>query len=102
MELWHFVWMMAAVTGLTAAGLVGSGWAMVTGERPNIWMLSDYSATTPLRALALVAYAPLGLTKAGLADLGQNPVFAGIIAAIGLLWSFMQGVFILVTFFGFT
>jgi hypothetical protein len=102
MELWHFVWMLAAVTGMTAAGLIGNGWALVTGERPNIWMLSDYSVATPFRVIALMTYAPLAILKAGLDYLNQNPIMAVTIIATGLLWSFMQGVFILTTFFGFT
>jgi hypothetical protein len=102
MELWHFIWMLAALTGLTAAGLAGNGWAMVTGERPHLWMLAQYSATTPLRAMALMAYAPLGIIRSGLSDIGHNPVFALAVIAVGLLWSFVQGVFILTTFFGFT
>ena len=47
MELWHFVWLLAALTGLAAAGLVGSGWATVTGERPGLAMLASYHVTTP-------------------------------------------------------
>jgi hypothetical protein len=102
METWHFVWMLAALTGLTAAGLAGSGWAMVTGERPNIWILSEYSVATPLRVLALVVYAPMALVKTGLGYLAVNPILALMIFVAGMLWSFMQGVFIMVTFFGFT
>ncbi len=102
MELWHFIWLLAALTGLTAAGLAGNGWAMVTGEHPHLWMLARYSATTPLRAIALVAYAPLGIVKSGVADMGHNPLFALLVISFGLVWSFLQGVFILTTFFGFT
>jgi hypothetical protein len=102
MELWHFVWMLAGVTGLTAAGLTGNGWAMATGRAPDIWMLSSYSMATPLKAMALTIYAPLALVKSGLSDLGNNPAFALIVIAAGLFWSFIQGVFILTTFFGIT
>ena len=102
MQTWHFIWMLAALTGVAAAGLTGSGWAMVTGERPTVWMLSSYSVATPLRAAALVIYAPLAMIRAGLGYFGQNPVLAALIAGIGLVWSFLQGVFILTTVFGFT
>jgi hypothetical protein len=102
MELYHFVWVMAGITGLTAAGLIGNGWAMLTGEEPRLWILSNYSISTPVRALALVAYAPLAVTKAGLSDIDHNPAFGLFLLAVGLLWSFLQGVFILTTFFGFT
>jgi len=102
METWQYIWALAALTGLTTAGLVGSGWALVTGERPNIWILSTYSVATPLRVVALIAYAPLATVKTGLGHIDHNPIFAMMIIATGLVWSFMQGVFILVTFFGFT
>lgn len=102
MQTWHFIWMLAAVTGIASAGLTGSGWAMVTGERPTLWMLSRYSLTTPLRAAALAIYAPLALIRAGLGYVGHNPVLAVLIAGAGLFWSFLQGVFILTRVFGFT
>ena len=102
MELYHFVWMLAALTGLTAGGLAGNGWAMVTGERPSLWMLSEYSVSMPLKVLALIAYAPLAMVKSGLSYIDSNPVFAALVTIAGLLWSFVQGVFILITCFGFT
>ena len=102
MELYHFVWMLAAVTGLTAGGLAGNGWAMVTGQRPSLWMLSEYSVSLPLKVLALITYAPLALVKSGLSYVDTNPVFAVMVMIAGLFWSFLQGVFILTQFFGFT
>lgn len=102
MELWHFVWLLAALTGLAAAGLVGSGWATVTGERLGLAMLASYRVTTPLRALVLLIHAPLALVRAGLWYLGYNPIFAFLLLGAGVFWSFLQGVFILTTFFGFT
>jgi hypothetical protein len=56
----------------------------------------------PLKVAALIAYAPLALVKSGLSYIDSNPVFAVIVTIAGLLWSFVQGVFILVTVFGFT
>ncbi|HRX35306.1 MAG TPA: hypothetical protein P5337_02830 [Aestuariivirga sp.] len=102
MQTWQFIWMLAAVTGIAAAGLTGSGWALVTGERPTIWLLSTYSVATPLRIAALVIYAPLATIRTGIDYFGENPVLAVIFAAIGLFWSFVQGVFILTTVFAFT
>lgn len=102
MQTWHFIWLLAGVTGLVASGIVGSGWAVATGERPNIWILSRYSVATPLRVLALVTYAPLATVKTGLGYLGQNPILGMMFLAAGLFWSFLQGVFILSAFFGFT
>ena len=102
METWPFIWMLAALTGVVASGLIGSGWALVTGSHPNIWLLSSYSVATPLRAAALMIYAPLAALKAGLSCINDNPVLAVIVLGVGLFWSFLQGVFILTTFFGFT
>jgi hypothetical protein len=102
METWHFVWMLAAVTGLVVAGLTGSFWSLLTGERPSLAMLEDFSPMAPLKGMALVVYAPLAVTRAGLTSIDLNPVFALIVAGIGLVWSFLQGVFIMTTFFGFT
>ena len=102
MELWHFVWVLTALTGLAVAGIAGSGWALLTGERPHIRMLDHYSPATPFRVLALVCYAPLAVTRAGLGLQADNPMFNLLLFALGLVWSFLQGVFILTTFFGFT
>ena len=102
MEFYHFVWLLAGLTGLTAAGLAGNGWALATGRKPDIWLLSEYSVATPLRLLALVTYAPLATVRAGLSHIDHNPVFAVMMVAAGLFWSFIQGVFILTALFGYT
>ena len=102
MESFHVVWLLAAFTGLAAAGLVGNGWALIAGRPPHIRLLAENHFHSPLRALALVIYAPLALVNAGTATVNENPVFAIFLVGFGLLWSFMQGVFILTTFFGFT
>ena len=102
METWHFIWILAALTGLAAAGVAGSGWAMVTGERPRIWLLSEYSMAMPLQLAALIAYGPLATMKAGFQAIDHNPLLALAILSLGIIWSFMHGVFIMVTFFGFT
>ena len=52
--------------------------------------------------LALITYAPLAVVKSGLSYLDHNPVLRCHVMLAGLVWSFMQGVFILTTFFGFT
>lgn len=102
MEVWHFVWLLAAATGLVSAGLVGSLCALVSGERPTLWMLADYRPTLPLSAAALVIYAPMGLVNLGSETLEENPAFAICLLSLGVFWGFMQGVFIMTTFFGFT
>lgn len=102
MHTYAFIWVFAGITGLVTAGLIGSSWAIFTGEHPRIWMLHKYSMAMPLKVVALCGYAPLAVTKAGLDDAERNPFFGLLLVAIGLLWSFFQGVFILTTFFGFT
>ena len=102
MEVWHFVWLLAAATGLASAGIVGSGCALLAGERPNLWMLEDYCPTMPFKAAALVVYAPMGLVNLGTETFEENPAFAVCLLSFGVFWGFMQGVFIMTTFFGFT
>ena len=102
MEVWHFVWVLAAATGLVSAGVAGSACALLAGERPNLWMLGDFHATLPLKAAALVIYAPMGLVSLGNETLEENPAFAICLLSLGVFWGFMQGVFIMTTFFGFT
>jgi len=97
-----FVWAFAAVVGLTAAGVVGNGWTLATGEPPHPELLHELDARMPLKVLALVIYGPMAFVKGGLDFLDDNPLFALLVVAIGIGWSFLQGVFILTTFFGFT
>ncbi len=102
METWHFVYVLAAATGLVAAGLAGSGWALATGNPPRISILHRLDYTTPFKILALCIYAPLGVARAGLWYLEYNPFMALLVLALGAGWSFLQGVFILTAFFGYT
>ncbi len=102
METWHFVFALAAMTGLVSAGLAGSAWALATGHPPRPGILYRLDLLTPLKVLALCTYAPLGLVKTGLWYLEYNPFIAIPVVTLGLGWSFLQGVFILTTFFGYT
>ena len=102
METWHFIHGLAALTGLVSAGLAGSTWALATGQPPRIGILYRLDHLTPLKVLTLCIYAPLGIVRAGLWYLEYNPLVAIPALALGVGWSFLQGVFILTTFFGFT
>lgn len=102
MEPWHFAWSLAASAGLVSAGLTGSAWVLVTGKSPRAGMLFDFDYLTPLKVLALCIYAPLGVLRLGLWYLEYNPFIGMVMLAAGLGWSFLQGVFILTTFFGYT
>jgi len=102
MELYHFIYLLAAAVGIVSAGIAGSAWAMATGAAPRIGILHRLDAATPLKVLALVVYAPLGVVRLGIDHLAYNPLFSLVVMCVGLGWSFLQGVFILTTFFGFT
>ena len=102
MEAWHVVWVLAAVTGLVSAGLVGSAWAVAVGERPSLAMLGTFDLSTPLKWLVLLIYGPLAVTRIGIGSIDCHPASAVVLLLIGVAWSFLQGVFILTTFFGFT
>jgi hypothetical protein len=99
--LW-FIYALTAVLGLVPGGIMGSAWAVATGETPRIGILHRLDYLTPVKIIAVCIYAPLGLVRAAFWSSEFNPVFAIILLAIGLGWSFLEGVFILTTFFGFT
>lgn len=102
MEPYHFVYLFAIAVGLVSAGFTGSLWALAAGEFPRPGHLARADMATPLRALALVASAPALVVRLGLWYLGYNPFVALVLLGLGLGWSFVQGVFILAMFFGFT
>lgn len=102
METWHYMWMVALGWGLVSAGLTGSAYALVAGEKPHLYILERYHITTPVRALALMAYAPMALVKEGWSYGSVNPVFGLLLFTVGTVWSFLQGVFIMITVFGVT
>jgi hypothetical protein len=102
METWMFVWAFTAVLGMAVAGVIGSGWAMITGERPHPELLCRLDGGTPFKVTALVIYGPMAFIRGGYDFLNESPVFGMAVMAIGLVWSFLQGVFILTAFFGFT
>ncbi len=97
-----FVWALAALLGATVAGMVGSGWAMVTGDTPRPELLYTFDGNTPFKIAAMVIYGPMAFIRGGYDFLADNPLFGVFAIVIGIGWSFLQGVFILTTFFGFT
>jgi hypothetical protein len=102
METWYFVWAFTAAAGLVSAGLAGSLWAVFAGERPQVEILRRLDGRTPFKVAAVAAYAPMAVTRAGFDYLEHNPLLGFMAVALGLVWSFMQGVFILTTFFGYS
>ena len=102
MEPQHFAYLFAIAVGVVSAGLTGSLWAVAAGEFPRPGHLARADVATPLRAIAVVASAPALLLRLGLWYFEHNPFVALLLLALGLGWSFVQGVFILVAFCGFS
>jgi hypothetical protein len=90
----------AVAVGFVSAGITGSIWAVITGERPYLGMLWQPGLLVPIRTAALVTYAPLLILYNGFRNLLAKPVAGIILVASGIGWSFLQGVFILTQFFG--
>ena len=101
MTIFYLVYIYAVAVGIVAAGITGSMWAMATGERPRFGLLLEPSAIAPLRALVVVAYAPLLILLAAWRFV-ESPIVGMLLIAASLGWSFLQGVFILTQFFGVT
>jgi hypothetical protein len=101
MDIAYLVYLYAIVVGLVAAGIMGSIWSLATGEELRFGLLLEPSFLAPVRALVVVACAPLLLLLAARRHVGSAVVGLLMIAA-SLGWSFLQGVFILTQFFGVT
>ena len=99
--LW-FTYALTVVVGLVPGGVLGSAWAVATGDAPRVELLHRLDYLTPLKVITLCIYAPLGVLRGAFWYAEYNPILAVLILAFGLGWSFLQGVFILTTFFGFT
>ena len=99
MDMVYLVYLYAIAVGFVAAGVTGSMWALATGENPRFGMLLEPGLVAPLRALVVVASAPLLLLLAAWRFVGSTIVgMLLVVASLG--WSFLQGAFILTQFFG--
>jgi hypothetical protein len=99
----HVAYLMAIATGVISSGLIGNGWALATGEPPRLGDILDPNPTflTPFRVLAAIFSAPTTVLLDGFWWLIEQPLFGVPLLVAGLLWSFLQGVFILTQVFGF-
>jgi hypothetical protein len=102
MAVYHAAWLFAIAVGFVSAGLVGSIWELATDQEPRLGVLLDPNPTfaTPFRVMAAVFAAPITVLLDSVdvfidAPIRGIPVFVG-----SLLWSFLQGVFILTMLFG--
>jgi hypothetical protein len=98
----HAAYLFALAVGIVSSGIIANGWAMVMGEPPRLADLLDRNPTllTPLRVLAALFSAPTAVLLDGFWWLIEQPIFGVPIIAAGLVWSFLQGVFILTQVFG--
>ena len=93
------LYLYAIAVGFVSAGIIGSAWALATGERPGFRLLLEPSFFAPFRALVVVCYAPLTVLIVGCWKLLANPPIGIVFIAASLGWSFLQGVFILTQVF---
>lgn len=99
MDMVYLVYLYAIAVGFAAAGVTGSMWALATGEEPRFGLLLEPGVIAPLRALVVVASAPLLLLLAAWRFVG-NAIAGMLLMVASLGWSFLQGAFILTQFFG--
>ena len=100
---YHYVaYLFAVVAGIVSSGAIGSLWAVTTNEAPIFSGLDEPDLWTPLRAFVLVFSAPTTLLIFGMFYAISKPLLGFAIMALGLGWSFFQGVFILTQIFGVT
>jgi hypothetical protein len=103
MEMQHLACLLAVAVGIVSSGLVSSLWEIATEEDLHLGDILDPAPTllTPLRVLAVVWSAPMIVLVDAFWWLIAKPLFGVPLVAAGLLWSFLQGVFILTKVFGF-
>ena len=99
MDMVYLVYLYAIAVGFVAAGVTGSMWALATGENPRFGLLLEPGVIAPIRALVVVASAPLLLFLAAWRFVG-NAIAGMLLVVASLGWSFLQGAFILTQFFG--
>jgi hypothetical protein len=101
MDMVHLTYLFAVAVGIVTAGVTASLWTLAVGEEPRFGLLLEPSAIAPLRALVIVASAPLLLLLVAWRYVGSASVGMLLVAA-SLGWSFLLGIFILTQFFGVT
>jgi hypothetical protein len=98
----HAAYLFALAVGIISSGIIGNAWAMATGDAPRLGDILDPSPTllTPIRVIAALFSAPTTILVDGFGWFIAQPFFGIPIILAGLVWSFLQGVFILTTVFG--
>jgi hypothetical protein len=99
MDMVHLGYLFAVAVGIVMAGITASLWTLALGEEPRFGLLLEPSAIAPLRAIVVVASAPLLLLFAAW-RYARGISVAMLLVVTSLGWSFLLGVFILTQFFG--
>ncbi len=104
MDVQHAAYLFAIAVGFVSAGLIGSVWSLAMNEEPRLAGLLDPNPglLTPLRVFVIIFAAPTTVLLDAFDQLIDRPLLGVPVFAASLVWSFMQGVFILTTVFGFT
>ena len=90
----------AVGTGIISSGAIASLLQALGGERPRFSTLLDGKLSTPLIAPLIMASGPTSLLANGFRGLLRQPALGVFMVTGGLLWSFVQGVFIMTKVFG--
>jgi hypothetical protein len=99
-----FTCLVAVIVGVVSSGIIGSAWELATGEEARISGIfaPEPGLLTPFRIVVSLTSAPATILRDAMWWLIANP-FAGVpLLLSGLVWSFLQGVFILTQVFGFS
>ena len=102
MDYQQVAYLFAMAAGLVSSGAIGSLWALATDEAPNFRRLEDDDLYTPMRIVALVFSGPTTLIVESFWYLIDKPWLGIVMLLLGLVWSFIQGVFIMSQIFGVT
>jgi hypothetical protein len=102
LEMMGVAYLLAFVVGLVVSGIVSSIWAIVAEEPPELAMLGQTDLLTPVRVLVVVLCAPTMLFSGAFGWMMERSPLALGYVALGFVWSFFQGVFILTSLFSVT
>ncbi len=92
------------MVGIVSSGIIASAWELATGEEARLGGIFDPepSLLTPLRIAVSLTTAPVTILRDALWWMIAQPMAGVPLLVSGLVWSFMQGVFILTQVFGFS
>ena len=102
MQVQHIAFLFAIATGIVSSGVIGSLWAIASGQAPSFKLLGDGDFLIPLKVPVVLFSAPTTLIMDSLWWLFEKPLIGLFMFLAGLSWSFIQGVFILTRIFGVT